>query len=443
MEDHLSPCNKRQLPPFLIPGAVALIFALLMYFSFRNSVPAVQASRSIEPMAIDQPTVTPTPVPDVHPDSIENSPMFQKNVDCMMCHKLPNLTGTTHDSAKVHLSVDGEQFKLSKHGRLGCGACHPGMKGYPHQDSEMVACSECHASTDENRVVNAHLPYATPREQTLELAQACFTCHENVFVETRRGMHAQMQLGGNPEAPVCVDCHNSHAVQPVTEITFSKVCSSCHAATYSAYESSVHSSIRAEERIPDVPSCLDCHGTHSITGPGDLEFRQKSTEKCLKCHEDQVMMGRYDVPSNIFDVQMDNYHAIPISLFNEAHIEATTKTPVCYDCHDAHNIHRIEPGSSAQAAKFSTMCQKCHPNGSSDFARVGPAHTVSTSKAVLLNEGLDLGFKFIIPASFGLMLIYISLDVRKQWKQWVEKKAQARQPQAEEPQGDANDHAND
>ena len=164
---------------------------------------------------------TPAPTPTPVPVSGDQSYLTQWNSSCTMCHAYSNFLGKAEDASTVSLTVTEQQLSQSVHGKagLGCAACHPSLTGYPHSDVEQVACSTCHASAEPNAEIVANLPYATTRNLSIELNEACRTCHEDQFKASSDSMHAQSFDDGNLQAPLCVDCHGSHSIQPAAGIS--------------------------------------------------------------------------------------------------------------------------------------------------------------------------------------------------------------------------------
>ena len=92
--------------------------------------------------------------------------------------------------------------------------------------------------------------------------EQCKGCHFANYTKTLDGVHFAVMAKGNDKAALCVDCHGAHDIsrpgQPRTRI--SKMCSGCHAKEANVYAKSVHG--RAAETSNDVPVCTDCHRAH-------------------------------------------------------------------------------------------------------------------------------------------------------------------------------------
>jgi len=365
-----------------------------------------------------EPAATPAPTPVV--TSEDTSFLGRWNSSCTMCHAYPSLVGKARDSTTISLTVTDQELSESVHGKagLGCAACHKTFTGYPHQDTEQIACSRCHASAYPDAEIVANLPFESSRDVSIQLNEACRTCHEDEYKASADSMHTKSLEDGNLQAPLCVDCHGSHAVSSPkgSRAGISQSCVKCHASVYTSYQSSVHGAAIEKDGSPDAPTCADCHGVHAITGPRQANFRSQSVATCIRCHQDQEMMSKYGVSAMLFNPNIDDFHGIPLGLFNQQGSEQASKTAVCYDCHGVHTIRKSDdPLSSVYPANLLTTCQKCHPDASSRFAGTGLGHGGSSGGARLLQNAIERIYTILIFAALGLLVIYILLDGRKRW----------------------------
>ena len=95
---------------------------------------------------------------------------------------------------------------------------------------------------------------------------------------------SQLAQQGNRQAALCVDCHGSHAIgrpgEPRTRV--SDTCSNCHKKVFDVYGGSVHGKAVTQGN-PDVPVCTDCHRAHDVADPraGALSLRTAETLRPL------------------------------------------------------------------------------------------------------------------------------------------------------------------
>ena len=127
------------------------------------------------------------------------------------------------------------------------------------------------------------------------------------------------------------------------------------------------------------------------------------------------MMGRHDLASDIFDTNVDNYHAIKVDILERKDFNIIGNTPICVDCHGVHSIMPASNRNSAiGATNLRSTCLKCHP-GNPDFNVSGRAHISASSRAFEGVGYVETFFRYLIPTIFVLLMIYILLDARKLW----------------------------
>jgi hypothetical protein len=362
------------------------------------------------------PVETPLPTPII--ETTNQTYLSLWNSTCTMCHTYPNLVGKAKDSTTVSLTVTDEELSESVHGKagLGCAACHQSITGYPHQDTEQVACSRCHGSSDPEGEILANLPFESRRDVSIQMNEACRTCHEDEYKDSADSMHTKSLEEGNLKAPLCVDCHGSHSIKSPkgSRLGISQSCAKCHESVYSSYQSSVHGVAIEKSDSPDAPTCADCHGVHLVTGPRQANFRSQSVLTCTRCHQDPGMMSKYGVSAELFNPNVDNFHGVALGLFNQQGSDLASKTAVCYDCHGIHTIRKSgDPLSSVNSANLLETCQKCHPDASNRFASVGSAHNKPAGGGLSLQNWIERIYTLLIIAALALLVIYILLDGRK------------------------------
>jgi hypothetical protein len=189
------------------------------------------------------------------------------DLKCLKCHSR-NLKKKLENGETMSLRIDVDAFATSVHQVIGCTGCH-----------RDVAKSK-HPSRD---------PISSRREYSLKHNQTCSQCHESNFAEYEGSIHARLVAEGDENAPVCSDCHSSHAIQDRTvyEPVSGEPCSKCHQEIYDAYAQSVHGKARKygnEIRGDHVraPICFDCHKAHEVSAVASSDHL---VEQCTNCHE--------------------------------------------------------------------------------------------------------------------------------------------------------------
>jgi hypothetical protein len=155
----------------------------------------------------------------------------------------------------------------------------------------------------------------------------------------------------------CVTCHSSASAphDKLKEVS----CGKCHGDAEKSYGMSSHGILRVKG-VTDVPACYDCHGKHDIRKPKDpaaRTFRLNIVATCLRCHEDQAIEKKYNLPDQ---KAMMAYEQSVHGLASKK--SGLTGSAVCVDCHGNHTIlPGDQPRSATHRQMIPTMCGKCHP----------------------------------------------------------------------------------
>ena len=87
--------------------------------------------------------------------------------------------------------------------------------------------------------------------------------------------------------------------------------------------------------VSDAPVCTDCHGEHLILAPkqaGSLVNASRvSTVTCGRCHGEERLAVRYNLPTDVVPSYADSYHGL-------ASREGSQTVANCASCHGVHNI---------------------------------------------------------------------------------------------------------
>ncbi|MBI1931776.1 MAG: hypothetical protein HYS24_04500 [Ignavibacteriales bacterium] len=333
------------------------------------------------------------------PHSVRRVIYDEKYTDnyCMSCHVKGDLKKIVNGKA-VSLTVNYDKFKNSAHKDNSCIKCHTNINISNNPvclNSGPVDCSSCHAAQVNDYKISYHgklhsekntdAPYCTdchekhetrpksdPESMTFRknIPTLCASCHregekaavrykgdQKKIVESYiESIHGKgLQKSGLIVTAICVDCHTSHKELPasnplssINENNIAKTCSQCHYGIYELFQKSVHSkSVTKTDK--KLPTCYDCHKSHSIERVERSDFRQGIIEQCGKCHEE------------VTETYFDTFHGKVSKLGNVAAAK-------CYDCHGSHNILKPEdPNSTLSRANVVETCKKCHPNSNHKF----------------------------------------------------------------------------
>ncbi|MBS4021406.1 MAG: hypothetical protein KGZ79_03145 [Dethiobacter sp.] len=239
-----------------------------------------------------------------------------------------------------------EDFLVTKHGELGCIACHggenilstqkahAGLVRYPSADAGGI-CSQCHGNISASFATSIHYTV-----QGMRNALADFT-HPDILEED-----------GGIKAAFDSNCYKCHAT-----------CGSCHVSRPKAFSGGLHSQHTFTKLPPMEDTCYGCHGARNageymgmVGYAKDVHF--EGGKHCVDCHPVSNFHGTGAVEQNMYEVGL----------------------PKCTDCHQniyldsnipAHNVHSSDTMS----------CQVCHASANNNCFDCHAALTESGSVA--------------------------------------------------------------
>ncbi len=350
------------------------------------------------------------------PTVLAQEPLAEEDARCLTCHSNPNLMVEFSDGSEKSGHINGSAYIASVHGRqnMTCRGCHPSHEEYPHP--EVAATSS--------------------REFTLELNETCLDCHPAQANEVLDSNHARALAAGHPEAAVCVDCHGAHDTVSLHEarVKIATTCRKCHAGVYDQYRHSIHGQALTEENNTDVPTCVDCHGVHTMEDPTTAQFRLSSPNLCGSCHADAALMSKYGISTDVFETYVADFHGTTVTLFEKQSPDAPTNKAVCYDCHGVHDIRSMSDPEGIAASKENLLktCQKCHPDATTNFPDSWTSHYQPTFEKQPLVATVNLFYAILIPATVGFMVFFVVIDAGRKFTTRKKTAPQA-DGQAEEP----------
>ncbi len=329
------------------------------------------------------------------------------NAACLSCHMVEGQIKEFPNGDVISVVVAPEIYGISAHATLSCQVCHTNISGYPHP---------------ENLAQSA-------REYTLQFQNTCNQCHPSQATELRDSVHARAMAEGNLNAPICADCHNPHQ-QPKIEkdeqgrlsaaehAQSARVCGQCHSTIYDEYTKSVHGSGVLEDKNPDVPSCIDCHGVHNVTGPsGGAAFRLSSPKICADCHTNEAIMSKYGLSTQVLQTYVADFHGTTVTLFEKLDPDQQINMPVCYDCHGVHDIRRSDDPEKGLQVRQNLLvaCQRCHPDATENFPDAWLSHYIPDRNRYPLVYWVSEFYKYFIPTVLGGMGLFVVSDIYRRW----------------------------
>ena len=327
---------------------------------------------------------------------------------------------TSETGADIY--VDAAKFSKGVHGGFTCTTCHEDIKDYPHPKKiRNVDCSTCHTDIVQefnssihgkarqggdhqapicqscHGVIHYVVPVTDPSSPVSKknLPETCASCHSDPSflarhkipfakpVEAyRMSVHGRAVQAGNENAASCSDCHSSHLILPPSD-SRSKInhwnvpatCGACHKDIEHTYLESVHGQAMLHGSS-DSPVCTDCHGEHMILAPSQpnstVNPARVSTVTCGRCHANERLDERYNLPANRVPTFQDSYHGLAMR-------EGVETVANCASCHGVHNIFPTnDPRSTVNPANLSKTCGKCHAGAGTRFT-IGPVHVSPAS----------------------------------------------------------------
>jgi hypothetical protein len=318
----------------------------------------------------------------------------QTEIYCLSCHSDPELSIDLPSGETLSLYVSPEDIKESIHSPLGieCEACHTDITTFPHPE----------------------LKYESKRELARAYYLACQKCHSENYNETLDSMHANAAASGNLDAPICTDCHGAHYIHPPDEprTLISDTCGNCHKDIYADYKDSVHGSALIEHGNPDVPVCTDCHGVHSIQDPRSDVFRIETPEMCANCHADEELMNKYGLTADVYNIYKLSWHGVDVSVYKAKWPTIWHESAVCTDCHGIHDIFRTDdPNSSVHPSNLLQTCQKCHPGVSPNWTDAWTGHNAISLERTPFLFYTKTFYDYLIPVVLWISGIYVILQI--------------------------------
>ena len=276
--------------------------------------------------------------------------------DCTSCH--------TEQAAKLTKSA---------HGSLTCDTCHEQHDKYPHP-------------------ANVAKP-------------VCATCHSDQSTEFQKSVHSDEAKKGNAGAPDCGLCHGSahELLKPKTE-AFRKAlpdqCGMCHSDIAEQFKTSVHG-MAVASGIGQAPVCSDCHGSHAIlrhTNVNSPVFRTHVRDTCGGCHGNVQLSRQMKMPEDRLVSFDESFHGLAAKAGNQT-------VANCASCHGVHHIlPSSDPKSTINPKNLPATCGQCHPGAGKRFA-ITQVHFLQGKESVAV-AWVRQFYALVIPLTLGLMLLH-------------------------------------
>lgn len=310
---------------------------------------------------------------------------------CELCHAKPGFKKVLENKRVVSLYVPPDSLKQSVHRSRECTDCHRDVTEIPHQKNlKRVDCTACHYI--------GNLVGAPDTEK---------------YEQFRESVHGRAAMAGNEKAPLCQDCHGDHNVlipeaaeSPLSRPHLAQNCGRCHLDVYYQYAASIHGKLLAQGN-PDVPTCTDCHGEHTIESPQEPTssvFPSNIPNTCGKCHAAEAIIVKYGLSTEQVNTYTESFHGIATTFGSKT-------VANCASCHGVHDIlPPDDPESWVYPANIPRTCGKCHPEANANWAR-GKIHVDASSKESGIIYYVASFFKWLTICTLAGLMINIILDL--------------------------------
>jgi cytochrome b subunit of formate dehydrogenase/nitrate/TMAO reductase-like tetraheme cytochrome c subunit len=298
--------------------------------------------------------------------------------------------------------VDIDAYATGKHATTACAQCHTGVTVSKTRSCETITepvdCSICHAERVTEFNTSTHGQYMAAGDPD---APTCLDCHSKHVTEDHRnptsptyprnipdlcakchqeGMKAAVRIetdiddifgsynmsihgkglieSGLVVTATCVSCHTAHSELPpddpgssVHPDNVNKTCGACHHGIEEQFENSVHWPANHDDDFAKkLPTCEDCHSSHTISRTDSGDFQVMMMDQCGRCHEGEA------------ETFFDTFHGKVSRL-------GASGAAACYDCHGTHNIlPPSDPASMLSRDNVVTTCGSCHEGSHRRFA---------------------------------------------------------------------------
>jgi hypothetical protein len=257
-------------------------------------------------------------------------------------------------------------------------------------DPRATSCTMCHADPG---IAGEASPAIVEHEKSGAHATAGLSCHD---------CH-----GGNPDPALAESLDamdEKYTANPFrgapTRVDIPGFCGRCHSDPTlmrrfqpggrvdqeRQYWTSRHGEL-LKQGDAKVATCVDCHGTHGILPPADIEspvYPRRVAETCSRCHSDAARMAGYRLPDGR-PLPVDQYARWRHSVHAEFLLaREDTSAPTCNDCHGNHGAQ--PPG--LESVTFA--CGQCHAREAELF-RASPKEAAFESHRKLLAGAGEAG----------------------------------------------------
>ena len=340
---------------------------------------------------------------------------------CQSCHERPHVLHENAPDASCtscHKLHGGKPLRAVDTGvQKQCASCHKDAHpAHAELSTRTPACTRCHSLASDAKLA------AVP--EGAALTKQCVGCHKNMVLTHR-------DIPKGKQQPECVDCHDFTADPklPTAEILISQRCGSCHEPELKEYKAGGHAKgMLGIKPNQDLPNCVSCHKAHDARH-ATMPVRLSATEGCVKCHSNDEMAEKYDLPRYVGGSFTDDFHGATVQFaLRDSTGMATSNVMICSDCHGAHAVAWTGEKTVAE------VCMGCHKDGGIKLAGAWLGHSAPGPRSQPLIWLTRMFYFVLIPFVLGGLIILIAFQmidqrrkgvtVRKVWKKRFGKDAE-------------------
>jgi len=342
------------------------------------------------------------------PVAVMNIPLL-----CGSCHKqgtaVSSYRNIPQESILEHYvdSIHGEGlFKKGLTVTAVCTSCHTAHNILPHTEpgssiakaNVVRTCTQCHGQIEQvhrkviegrlwesapNRIpvcVECHQPHAVRKVfYSAGMAnQDCLTCHAKPdLAMTRGGRRISLTVDATEYAvstharTACAQCHSevapSHS-RPCETIKSKVNCSVCHAAQAAQYQKSTHGQLAAKGDR-DAPVCLDCHSYHATKSKRTPTSPTFARNVPVLCA--RCHRAGQKAALRIHVGVPDIVASYADSIHGKGLVQSgLLVTATCVSCHSSHGeLPPTDPQSTVNPRNLPSTCGQCHHGVAETFAK--------------------------------------------------------------------------
>jgi hypothetical protein len=248
---------------------------------------------------------------------------------CLSCHGSEGMEKDLADGEILSLHIRGGAFADSIHAWVGCAGCHAGVDLDTHPGDREIKSRHVYSA---------------------EASQVCSDCHSGEDLKAGPAHHARVSTG---TGPACAECHDAHAITPVSEwkasIEETAYCLTCHEKALDVrFESGESFALSIDEAalrnsVHLDHGCADCH----------TEISKDAHETGSFASTREHVIARAEVCRNCHEEKFEQYEgSIHAALLDGGNLTA----PVCSDCHGSHSVRP----KAVYETVTGVPCKKCH-----------------------------------------------------------------------------------